>query len=50
MSTHDIIYGRMRRLKLTPLDIMAIISELPAIFDVKNITAMKTNSGEKRLA
>ena len=28
---------------------MAIISELPASFDVKKITAMKTNSGENRL-
>ena len=28
---------------------MEMISELPANFDVKNITAMKTNRGEKRL-
>ena len=41
----DIIYGTNRRLKLTPLDSIAIISELPAIFDVKKITAIKVNSG-----
>lgn len=29
---------------------IAMISELPASFDVKNITAMNTNSGENRLA
>jgi hypothetical protein len=50
MKTHDTIYGTIRRLKLTPAARIEIISELPAIFDVKNITAMKTNKGEKRLA
>ncbi|GFI14749.1 hypothetical protein IMSAGC008_02311 [Muribaculaceae bacterium] len=29
-----------------PVDIMAIISLLPANLEVKNITAMKVNSGE----
>jgi hypothetical protein len=29
---------------------MEMISELPASFDVKKMTAMKTNKGEKRLA
>ncbi len=29
---------------------MAMISELPASFEVKKMTAMKTKSGEKRLA
>jgi hypothetical protein len=29
---------------------MAIISELPASFDVKKMTAINTNRGEKRLA
>ena len=50
MMTHEMRYGRMRRLKLTPAEMMAIISELPAILDVKKMTAMKTNSALKRLA
>jgi hypothetical protein len=50
IKTHDTIYGTIRRLKLTPAARMEIISELPAIFDVKNMTAMKTNNGEKRFA
>ena len=50
IKTHDNIYGLIIRLKLTPAAIIEIISLLPAIFDVKNITAMKTKSGEKRLA
>ena len=45
MIAADTIYGTNRRLKLTPLDKMAIISELSAIFDVKKITAMKVNNG-----
>jgi hypothetical protein len=44
------MYGRINLLKLTPADIIAIISELPAIFDVKKMTAINTNRGEKRLA
>ncbi len=50
MNTHESMYGRKRRLKETPAARIAIISELPANFDVKKITAMNTNSGEKRLA
>ena len=50
IRTHESIYGRISRLKLTPAAIMAIISEFPAIFEVKNITAIKTNRGENRLA
>jgi hypothetical protein len=38
------------RLKLTPLDKRAIISELEAILEVKKITARKIKSGLKRLA
>ena len=50
MKAADIIYGRMSRLKLTPAANMAMISELPANFEVKKMTAMKTNSGLNRLA
>ena len=46
----EIIYGRSSRLKLVPAASMAIISELPANLEVKNMTAINTNSGEKRLA
>ena len=50
MSTQENIYGRISRLNDTPAASIAMISELPASFDVKNITAIKTNSGLKRLA
>jgi hypothetical protein len=44
------MYGLSKRLKLTPAASIEIISEFPAIFEVKKITAMNTNSGEKRFA
>jgi hypothetical protein len=44
MMPADIIYGRNRRLKLTPEANAAMISELSASFEVKYITAIKTNS------
>ena len=50
MIIQDIIYGRNSRLKLTPAANIDIISELPAIFDVKKMTAINTNNGEKRFA
>ena len=50
MKTHEIIYGFIILLKLTPDAIMDIISLLPAILEVKKITAINTKSGEKRLA
>ena len=40
----------MRRLNDTPDANMAMISELPASFEVKKMTAMNTKSGLKRLA
>ena len=39
------MYGTMRRLKLMPPASMAMISELPASFEVKKITVRNTNSG-----
>ena len=45
MTAAESKYGTMSLLKLTPLDNMAMISVLEAIFDVKKITAMKVNSG-----
>ena len=45
-----IMYGLKRRRKLIPDDSIAVISELPAILEVKKITEMKTNSGESWLA
>jgi hypothetical protein len=39
----------MRRLKLVPVDNIAIISELSASFVVKKMTAMNTNSWLNRL-
>ena len=50
MRAAEIMYGLISRLLLTPAASMEIISLLPASLDVKNITAMKTNNGEKRLA
>ena len=50
MSAAEIIYGRRSRLKLIPLASMAIISEFPANFDVKNMTEINTKSGLNRLA
>lgn len=50
MIAAETIYGRISRLKLTPAASMDMISELPASFEVKNITAIKTNSGLNRLA
>jgi hypothetical protein len=41
----EIKYGNIILLKLTPLARMAIISVLPAILEVKKITAMNVNSG-----
>lgn len=46
MIAAEIRYGRNRRLKLIPLEIMATNSELPANLEVKKMTAIKTNSGE----
>jgi hypothetical protein len=46
----EIIYGFNRRLKLMPLESIAIISEFDANLDVKKITAINTNSGLNRLA
>jgi hypothetical protein len=40
----DIMYGRINLLKLTPVDIIAIISEFSASFVVKKITEIKTNN------
>ena len=50
MSAAEMMYGLSSRLKLMPQASMAIISEFPASFEVKKMTAMKTKSGEKRLA
>ena len=50
INAAEIMYGRISLLKLTPAASIDIISELPASFDVKNITAMKTNNGLNRLA
>ncbi len=44
MSTATIRYGRMIRRKLIPLESIATISVCPAIFEVKNMTAMKAKS------
>jgi hypothetical protein len=44
------MYGLSRRLKLMPHANIAIISELPASLDVKNITAMKVKRGLNWLA
>jgi hypothetical protein len=44
----DIIKGLNKRLKLILLFNIAIISELLAIFEVKNITEIKINRGLKR--
>ncbi|CCZ48037.1 unknown [Bacteroides sp. CAG:661] len=38
------------RLKLMPVENMAMISEFSASFEVKKMTAMNTNSGLNRLA
>jgi precorrin-6B methylase 1 len=46
----EIMYGRRKRLKLTPEACKATISVCEANFDVKNITAIKTNKELKRLA
>ena len=43
-------YGHIILRKLIPLLRIAMISVLIAIFEVKKITAMKTKSGEKRVA
>lgn len=50
ITVAEIIYGLSSRRKLMPDDSMAIISELSASLEVKNITAMNTNSGENWLA
>ena len=42
--------GRISLLKLMPVENMAMISEFSASLEVKNITAMNTNKGLKRLA
>ncbi len=46
----EIIYGRNRRLKLMPLESMAMISELSASFEVKKITAINVKRGLNWLA
>lgn len=46
----ETIYGLISLLKLTPAASIEIISEFPASFDVKKITAMKTNRGLNKLA
>ena len=38
------------RLKLMPVENIAMISEFSASFEVKKMTAMNTNSGLNRLA
>ena len=45
MTAAESKYGTISLLKLTPLESIAIISVLEAIFDVKKITAMNENSG-----
>ena len=50
MKAADIMYGRMRRLKLTPAARIEMISELLANREVKKMTAIKTNNGENRFA
>ena len=50
MSAADTIYGRKSRLKLIPQANIAIISEFPANFEVKKMTAMNTNNGLNKLA
>ncbi|GJG27245.1 hypothetical protein PRRU23_09450 [Segatella bryantii] len=50
IKTQEIIYGLMSRLKDTPAAKIAITSEFPANFEVKKITAIKTNKALKRLA
>ena len=44
----EIMYGRINLLKEMPAASIEMISESPANFDVKKMTAMKTNNGEKR--
>jgi hypothetical protein len=46
----EIRYGTIILWKLIPDAKVAMISELSAIFDVKNITAMNVNNGLNRLA
>ena len=46
LTVAPIIYGRNSRRKLTPLDNIAIISQLSAIFEVKKIKDINTNRGE----
>ena len=50
MMPAEIMYGFSRRRKLMPLERMAMISELSASLEVKNMTEMKTKSGLNRLA
>ena len=45
MMVAEKMYGTIILWKLTPHERMAMISELAAILDVKNITVMNTNSG-----
>ena len=45
MRAAENIYGTIILWKLMPHESIAIISELAAIFDVKKITVMNTNSG-----
>ena len=45
MNAADRRYGIIIRLKLIPVENMAIISEFSASFEVKNMIAINTNSG-----
>ena len=45
MTDAEKIYGSIIRWKLIPQERMAMISELAAILDVKNMTVMNTNRG-----
>jgi hypothetical protein len=50
ITSEDRKYGHISLLKLIPLLRIAMISVLTAILDVKKMTAIKTKSGEKRVA
>ena len=45
MTDAEKTYGNIILWKLIPQERMAMISELAAILDVKNMTVMNTNSG-----
>ena len=50
MRTQVIMYGRNSLLKEMPAANIAMISEFPAILEVKKMTEMNTNNALKRLA